>query len=84
MRVRSGRALGMALTDQGKFEAAIVPLEKSIELEGATANWETEFVLARAYYESAKYAEALTMSKKALGDSNRSARQRLRCWWRKR
>ena len=67
---RAFGALGMALTDQGKFEAAIVPLEKSIELEGATANWETEFVLARAYYESAKYAEALTMSKKALGDSN--------------
>jgi uncharacterized protein HemY len=66
---RAFAALGMALTDQGKFEAAIAPLEKSIELEGATANWETEFVLARACYEAAKYPEALTMSEKALADS---------------
>ena len=66
---RAFAALGMALTDQGMFDAATVPLEKSIELDGATANWETEFVLARAYYESAKYSEALMMSKKALSDS---------------
>jgi tetratricopeptide (TPR) repeat protein len=66
---RAFAALGMALTDQSKFEAAIAPLEKSMELDGATANWETEFVLARAYYEAAKYPEALTMSKKALADS---------------
>jgi Tfp pilus assembly protein PilF len=66
---RAFAALGMALTDQGKFSAAIGPMEKSIELEGLTANWETEFVLARAYYESARYSEALTMSTKALVDS---------------
>jgi Tfp pilus assembly protein PilF len=66
---RGFAALGMALTDQGKFEAAIAPLEKSIQLDGATANWETEFVLARAYYETSRYPEALTMSKKALADA---------------
>jgi uncharacterized protein HemY len=66
---RAFAALGMALTDQRKFEAAIAPLEKSVQLDGATANWETEFVLARAYYESARYPEALTMSKKALADA---------------
>jgi tetratricopeptide (TPR) repeat protein len=67
---RAFAALGMALADQGKFDAAIVPLEKSIELDGAKPNWETEFVLARADYESAKYPESLMMSKKALADSN--------------
>jgi Flp pilus assembly protein TadD len=66
---RAFAALGMALADQGKFEPAIVPLQKSIELGGAVANWETEYVLARAYYESAKYTEALTISNKALADS---------------
>jgi Tfp pilus assembly protein PilF len=66
---RAFAALGMALTDQGKFEEAIAPLTKSIELEGAAAFWETENVLGRAYYESAKYPEALVMSKKALVDS---------------
>jgi Tfp pilus assembly protein PilF len=66
---RAFAALGMALTDQRKFDAAIPPLEKSIQLDGATANWETEFVLARSYYEAARYPEALGMSKKALGDS---------------
>ena len=67
---RAFAALGMALADQGKFDAAIVPLEKSLELDGAKPSWETEFVLARAEYESAKYPESLTMSKKALVDAN--------------
>jgi Flp pilus assembly protein TadD len=66
---RALAALGMALADQGKLDAAITPLEKSVELEGAGANWETEFVLARSYYETARYAAALRMSKKALADS---------------
>jgi tetratricopeptide (TPR) repeat protein len=67
---RAFAALGMALADQGKFDAAIVPLEKSLELDGAKPNWETESALARADYESAKYPESLTMSKKALMDAN--------------
>ena len=66
---RAFAALGMALTDQRKFEEAIAPLEKSVGLDGATPNWETEFVLARAYYESARYPESLTMSRKALADA---------------
>jgi len=67
---RAFAALGMALTDQGKFDAAIVPLEKSAELDGATANWESEYILARAYYGAARYSGALTTSRKALTDSN--------------
>jgi Tfp pilus assembly protein PilF len=67
---RAFGALGMALADQGKFDAAIAPLEKSIELDGAKPNWETESVLARAEYESARYPESLTMSKRALADAN--------------
>jgi Tfp pilus assembly protein PilF len=66
---RAFAALGMALMDQGKHDAAIAALEKSIELEGAAPNWESEFVLARAYYESAKYPEALATSQRALTDS---------------
>lgn len=66
---RALAALGMALTDQGKFDAAIAPLEKSVELEGAAANWETEYVLARVYYETAQYPRALIISRKALADS---------------
>jgi Tfp pilus assembly protein PilF len=66
---RAFAALGMALADQGKFDAAIAPLEKSVQIEGATANWETEYVLARACYETARYPEALAMSTKALADS---------------
>ncbi|HEY2821102.1 MAG TPA: tetratricopeptide repeat protein [Candidatus Acidoferrum sp.] len=66
---RAFSALGMSLIDQGKFDAAIAPLRKSMELEGATTNWETEYALARAYYETASYSEALAMAKKALGDS---------------
>ena len=70
---RAFAALGMALFDEGKADAAIAPLEKSVELEGATANWETEFILARAFYASAKYPEALAMSTKALDDSKGAA-----------
>jgi Tfp pilus assembly protein PilF len=66
---RAFAALGMALTDQRKFDAAIPPLEKSVELGGETVNWETEFVLARAYYETGRYPGALAVSKKALADS---------------
>lgn len=66
---RAFAALGMALTDQGKFDTAIVPLEKSLELDGNAANWEPEYILARAYYEAARYPSALTMSRKALTDS---------------
>ena len=66
---RAFAALGMALADQGKFDAAIVPLKKSIDLEGSAANWETEYVLARAYYESAQYPDAESMSKKSLADA---------------
>jgi tetratricopeptide (TPR) repeat protein len=66
---RAFAALGMALTDQGRFDAAIAPLEKSVQLQGTAANWETEYVLARAYYETARYPDALTMSKRAFADS---------------
>jgi Flp pilus assembly protein TadD len=62
-------ALGMALCDQGKYENAIVALEKSLELSAA-GTWEARWALAKAYYERARYDQALTMSQEALSQSN--------------
>ena len=62
-------ALGMALCDQGKCDAAIVPLEKSLQLDAAGA-WETRWTLAKAYYQTARYDEALASNpSSALGAS---------------
>jgi thioredoxin-like negative regulator of GroEL len=69
---RAFAALGMALCDQGKCDAAIVPLEKSLQLDAAGA-WETHWTLAKAYYQTARYDEALKMSKDALAASNGKA-----------
>jgi Tfp pilus assembly protein PilF len=69
---RAFAALGMALCDQGKFDAAIVPLKKSLELDAAGA-WETRWTLAKAYYEDARYDEALKMSQDALTASSGKA-----------
>jgi Tfp pilus assembly protein PilF len=65
-------ALGMALADQGKYEAAIAPLEKSLQLRAATA-WETRWTLARVYYWHEQYDEALKTSQEALAESNGKA-----------
>jgi tetratricopeptide (TPR) repeat protein len=69
---RAFAALGMALCDQGKYDAAIAPLEKSLELDAAGA-WETRWTLARAYYQQAQYDQALKLSQDALTASNGKA-----------
>ena len=69
---RAFAALGMALCDQGKCGAAIPPLEKALQLEPGGA-WETRWTLAKAYYQSEKYDEALKMSQDALTGSSGKA-----------
>ncbi|MGB8473125.1 MAG: tetratricopeptide repeat protein [Candidatus Acidiferrum sp.] len=69
---RAFAALGMALCDQGKYGAAIAPLEKSLQLDSAPA-WETRWALAKAYYQHEQYDEALKMSQAALAASNGKA-----------
>jgi Tfp pilus assembly protein PilF len=69
---RAFSALGMALCDQGKFDEAIPPLQKSLELDAAGA-WETRWTLAKVYYQDARYDEALKMSQDALAASNGKA-----------
>jgi len=61
-------ALGMALCNQGKYDSAIEPLEKSVQLASAGA-WETRWTLAKAYYHQEQYDEALKMSQDALAAS---------------
>jgi Tfp pilus assembly protein PilF len=65
---RARAALGMALCDQGKYDAAIPPLEESLQLNPA-GTWETRWTLARAYYHRAQYDDALKMSQEALEGS---------------
>jgi len=67
-------ALGMALTDQGKYEEAIIPLEKSLQLE-ASGGWETHWALGKAYYYRRQYDQALKTSQLALTESNGKAPQ---------
>ena len=62
---RAFAALGMALSDQGKYGKAIAPLEKSLQLDTA-ADYETRWVLAKAYYQSARYDDALKSAQAAL------------------
>jgi Flp pilus assembly protein TadD len=69
---RAFAALGMALCDQGKCDAAILPLEKALQLDAAGA-WETRWTLAKAYYQSGRYDEALKMSQDALTGSSGKA-----------
>jgi len=69
---RAFAALGMALCDQGKCDGAIAPLKKSLELE-AGGTWETRWTLAKAYYQDARYDEALKMSQDALTASSGKA-----------
>jgi Flp pilus assembly protein TadD len=57
--------LGMALCDQGKYDAAVAPLEKALHLNPASTSWDTRSALARAYYQQARYDQALQMSQDA-------------------
>jgi tetratricopeptide (TPR) repeat protein len=65
-------ALGMTLTNQGKYEAAIVPLEKSLQLNDKTG-YEARWALAKAYYHHELYDQALKTSQEALTESNGKA-----------
>jgi Flp pilus assembly protein TadD len=65
-------ALGMALCDQAKYEAAVAPLEKALQLNPALS-WDARFTLARAYYQQARYSEALEFSQSALASSHGKA-----------
>lgn len=51
-------ALGMTLCNEKKYSDAIPLLEKSRQLEPA-AGWETNYALAKSYYYSERYEEAL-------------------------
>ena len=65
-------ALGLALCDQGNYDAAIAPLRKSLQLDPAGA-WETRWALAKSYYQREQYPEALNMSQEAFARSNGKA-----------
>jgi len=70
---RAQAALGMALSDQGKYEEAVPALEKSLELNAGDPNWETQYALAQAYYKLEKYPEAAKTAQSALTNSNGKA-----------
>jgi tetratricopeptide (TPR) repeat protein len=61
----------MALANQAKYEEAIAPLEKSLQLE--PGGWETHWALAKAYYHHQQYEQALKTSQQALAQSNGKA-----------
>src|SRR5256885_11217292 len=54
---RALAALGMTLTNQKKYQAAIAPLEKSLQMD--PGGWETHWELAKAYYYQERYDQAL-------------------------
>ena len=66
-------ALGMALVDQGNYDGAVGPLEKSLQLEPGA--WETNWTLGKVYYHRQQYDQALKVSQLALTESNGKAPQ---------
>lgn len=56
-------ALCMALVGQGKYEQAIAPAQKSLQLD--TGAWEPQWMLGEAYYHLQNYDEALKASQQA-------------------
>ena len=62
---RAFAALGMAMSDQRKYGAAIAPLENALKIDPAIG-WDAEWTLAKAYYQTARYEDALKMSQAAL------------------
>jgi Tfp pilus assembly protein PilF len=70
-------ALGMTFCDEGKYELAIAPLEKSLELENpkteSASAWQTQWMLAKAYYHQQQYDQALQASRGALAASRGKA-----------
>jgi Flp pilus assembly protein TadD len=57
-------ALGMTYCNQEKYDPAIASLEKSVQLDPNGA-WETDWALAKAYYYTQKYEQALKMAEQA-------------------
>ena len=70
---RAFAALGMSLNNQRKYEAAIAPFEKSLQL--GAGGWETHWELAKAYYYHEQYDQALKASQQALEASGGKAPQ---------
>jgi tetratricopeptide (TPR) repeat protein len=68
---RAFAALGMSLSNQGKYDAAIAPLETSLQLDAGS--WETRWTLASAYYHHEQYEAALKMAQEAQTQSNGKA-----------
>jgi TolA-binding protein len=69
---RAYAALGMALSNDGKYEAAIEPLQRSLQLD-SKGSWEAQFALAKAYYHHQQFQEALKTSQEALTESHGAA-----------
>jgi tetratricopeptide (TPR) repeat protein len=67
-------ALGMTLCNLKKYEQAIPPLEKSLQLEPASG-WENDLALGKAYYYHQQYDEALKMAEAARNSSRSSIPQ---------
>jgi tetratricopeptide (TPR) repeat protein len=65
-------ALGMAFSDQGKYDAAIPPLEQSLKLD-PHSSFEAHWTLAKAYYHREQYDPAVRESRIALNASNGKA-----------
>jgi tetratricopeptide (TPR) repeat protein len=65
-------ALGMAFSDQGRYDAAIPPLEQSLKLD-PHSGYETHWTLAKAYYHQGQYDAAAKESQLALTLSNGKA-----------
>jgi Flp pilus assembly protein TadD len=70
---RAFAALGMALSDQRKYEAAIAPLEQAKQLDAAGVGYEADWALAKAYYQCARYEEALEGARAAQVESKGKA-----------
>ncbi len=62
----------MALCDQGKYQAAVMPLEKALQLN-PDPTWDTRWTLAKAYYQQERYEQALQMSQVALSSAKGKA-----------
>jgi tetratricopeptide (TPR) repeat protein len=67
-------ALGMALCNQKKYEEAIAPLEKTLQLDPAS-NWQTQWMLAKAYYDREHFDQALKIAQQARTASHGSVPQ---------
>src|SRR5258708_12600623 len=67
-QVRAHAALGVVLADERKFDEAVPPLGKALELDAQS--WESRWALARCYYHQRKLQSPLQQSRQALRASN--------------